>query len=70
MKISAFARGPQEYAAGHAKTPYTSGPELPFQSSCLATLHVMAYAGRRGKCRRSTERLLRLICHLDMMQGM
>ena len=28
------------------------------------------YAGRRGNCRRSTNRLLRLICHLNMMRGM
>ena len=35
----------------------------------LRLLHVMAYARRRGNCWRSMERLLRLICHSNMMRG-
>ena len=41
-----------------------------FNRLALRLLHVMAYAGPRGNCWHSTERLLRLICHSNMMRGM
>ena len=59
------------HAAGQASAHGADVRSKPTFSIVLPSnfLHVIACAGRRGEWGRFRERLLRLICHLNLMQG-